>query len=233
MPQPGEPPLPAGVIVALTPAGDEVAVHPDPRTGRYALPVRLAGLYELTWELPWAIPVPPPFTTPNPLEVLVTPGPDGEPQGFEEAHFGVRRPDDPPGPRVVEFSDAPLDSLHHAHWTLQEAWAHMRKLHLRVGFSGCQPDHPFALYAVGGFMESEPPQIDLVLVHELEEDCDAWFQRGLVFDMSPLYERYLDAYGPGELIMNLHDFEGGVEPFEVWIGWDDEDPGEDDDEEED
>ena len=67
-------------------------------------------------------------------------------------------------------------------------------LQLEVGYSGCQPEHPFSLWMSGGFMESMPVQANIVPVHELAEDCDAAFTGARVFNLWPLRERFLEAY---------------------------------------
>ena len=78
----------------------------------------------------------------------------------------------------------------------------------RVAFSGCEPGHPFSLWTNGGFMESEPVQVNMVLVHDLDEECDAAFEGGYMFDLQPLIESYRENYGHGVLMMNLIDYEG-------------------------
>jgi hypothetical protein len=219
LPGPGEPPLPAELRLT-GPAGEATILFTDPHGG-YAFPVLETGLYRLDCfplegpesppELPWR------FTTPNPLELLLLPGPDGLPISFLHAHFGAYRggPDPPP----VRFTDLPPDSLHFAHWQLLNAEIHGDRIDLHLGFSGCQPEHPFSLWISQGFMESWPVQVNAVLVHELDEDCDAWWQAERGFDLRPLKDAYLEAYGePALLIMNLIDFQGEAHPLEYWIG---------------
>ncbi len=201
-PEPDEPPLAPAFIAVSLPNGDVVHLATDPE-GHWAMPVEDAGLYRVHCNLAWMMPMEPCFTTPNPLDVLWTPGPDGLPNGFEDANFGLCTFEPSLYPPIL-FTDEPPDSLHFGYWTLIGAeieGGHYLRMH--VGFSGCQPDQPFTLYASGGFMESEPPQINVVLVHEIEEGCDAWFEDEFVFDLMPLWHRYMDAYGPGMLMMNL------------------------------
>jgi hypothetical protein len=70
-------------------------------------------------------------------------------------------------------------------------------LHLTVGFSGCTPNHDFALYGLRGFMESNPVQAGVRLSHDGKgETCDAYITRFLEFDLSPLKDEYRHQYGP-------------------------------------
>jgi len=215
-PDPGEQPLGGSWVIVTLPNGDRVDIMPG-EDGHYSLRVEDIGLYGASCELMWMMPWLPCWTTPNPREILLTPGPDGQPNSFLDAHFGLC-PLDPVYPPPILFTDLPPDELHFGHWMLIEAELMERHLlRLHVGFSGCQPDHPFTLYASGGFMESQPPQINVVLVHEIEEDCDAYFEDELLFDLYPLWERYLEAYGPGVLMMNLITLDGAMHQLEFPI----------------
>ena len=208
-PDPGEPPLQGAFVTALLPDGNfaRAAVNLD---GHYSLPVESAGLYEVECGIAFGLPPLPPWTTPNPRTVLLTPGPDGVPNSFLEAHFGMARDYPPPAVPAIQFTDAPPDSLHHAPWQFIDGFVERDLLHMHVGFSGCQPEHPFSLWMTGGFMESEPVRARIVLVNELEEDCDAWFESDLMFDLAPLRDRYLAAYGQGELILSMPSLDGST-----------------------
>ncbi len=215
-PDPTEPALHGSWVTVTLPDGDVADVMPD-EDGWWALPVDSAGLYQVRCDLMWAVPWLPCWTTPNPREVLLLPGPDGTPQGFEQAHFGLCEfgPVDPP---PIVFTDLPVEELHFGHWTLISARVEEpHTLHMHVGFSGCQPDHPWTLFAHNGYMESLPPQINVVLRHGVEEDCDAWFETDLTFDLGPLWIDFVESYGPGELIMNLIGFDGTVTPVSLFV----------------
>lgn len=201
----------AGGIVELTrPDGSsgEAVVGDE---GRYRFPLAAAGLHELRY-------LPPPsfapvcFTTPNPLQVVVTAGEDGQPEGYLRADFGVDPSCGGPVPPVRLFSgkdpDAPRDP-----WSLLAAGAQGSVVRLRVGISGCGPDHPFALFASTDFMESEPVQVRAFLAHDdLDQLCDAWFERELRFDASPLLRAHAEAYGaPGPVVLRLELPDGTVQ----------------------
>ena len=219
----GEPGWSPARLVMETPDGQvlETRCGPD---GRYRLPASTAGLYRLTCDLSEAGVPPPFFTTPNPLAVLLAPGPDGLPQSFLDANFGLRFGPPPDLPPVV-FTDSLPSELHFAPWNLIAAGIEEDRLSLRVGFSGCQPEHPWTFYISGGFMESWPVQVKGVLVHEREEDCDAYFEKALHFDLRPLKEAYIAAYGPdGRLLLNLIDYQNAMHQLEYWIAGPDSTP---------
>jgi hypothetical protein len=205
-PDRGEHPLLPGVVFIVAPDG----THHEYRVGldgRYAHELTAAGLYTLEWRPGPEVFVDLEFTTPNPLRVLITTDGDGAPRSYLDAHFGAHARGAFPPP--IRFTNAPLDSLHFAPWTLLDVTiVANRVLAPRVAFSGCEPGHPFSLWTNGSFMESEPVQVDMVLVHEVDEDCEVAFEGGYMFDLEPLIASYREAYGHGVLMMNLIDFAG-------------------------
>jgi len=210
----GEDPAPGGTVRMRAPEGQVLEAHPGP-AGRYVFPIETAGLYQLRY-LPPLRPhfLDPHFTTPNPLQVLVTQGPDGRPRSYLTANFGVfwESPFDTV-PAVI-LVDGPPDSLVNAPYQLQGLEVEGDILHLQVAFSGCQPVHPFSLYMDTGFMESLPVQANMYLDHELDEDCEAYFQAHLRFDLAPVRQAHIDAYGePGVVILHLFDYEGQSHDF--------------------
>lgn len=216
VPEPDESPLPHGVVIVRTPGGEtlETMVGPD---GRYAVHVFEEGLYEVFYDPLIETFAPVAFSTPNPRQVVMIMGPDGQLQSFLDANFGMYT-DLPFGPPPIQFTDLPPSDLHYELWNLIEASViedHIMRL--EVGFSGCQPEHPFSLWMSGGFMESMPVQVNLVPVHDLAEDCDAAFTGVRDFNLWPLRERFLEAYGPGVLLLNVIDFNGDVQQIEWGI----------------
>jgi hypothetical protein len=205
---PEEPPLPGRIVSIDPPEGDPLTVHVGV-DGRYAMPVELPGLYRLQLFLldmgPTTSPIPVEFTTPNPLEVLLVPGPDGVPLSYLDANFGVFFGPPPDSlPRVI-LTPQPPQELQSAPYLLARGRLDGNILRLRVGYSGCQPDHPFRLFMAGGFMESAPVQANLVLVHDdLGEECDAAFERSLSFQLGPIRRAYTVTYGDsGPIRLNL------------------------------
>jgi hypothetical protein len=200
----GEPPFGGGWVHVAGPGLSDLVVSVN-GDGRYAIPVRETGLYSL-----WAMP-PPTFapvetTTSNPLEVVILAGSDGNVQSFLHADFGWTNSLQLPPVYFIESTD----SLSLDQYAVDAIDLHAQVLSLRVGFSGCSPDHPLNLYMVGGLMESFPPQARLILDHDDRgELCDAYFERDLAFDLWPILRL---ATGPN----------GQVSPviihFEAWDG---------------
>lgn len=214
----GDAPLGAGLVWMASATDTTEHWFDDPR-GRFSIPIERPGLYTLRFDplidtiyfVPWY------FTTPYPLNVLIPADAEGRPVSYLGANFGVAWPTWT-APEPIGFTDAPVDSLHRAPWTLIEVEAQARGvLRLRAGFSGCDAEQPASLWASGGFMESEPVQIAVVFVNESLDECDAWFENDFLFDLTPLWDRYLAAYGPGVLQMNLVDFQGDVHVVEIPI----------------
>ena len=222
-----------GSVSMLAPSGDALRTVTD-TAGAYRFPIDAAGLYELTYRShlrdgepdprPNDPPEPTPLavvvcvTTPNPLHVIVAAGPDGEPASFEHADFGVAPApcDSFPGIPLLRMTDLQPGDLEQDPYTLIDAKLAGDVLSLRAGFSGCSPDHPFQLYASRGFMESNPVQTWALLVHDDRgELCDAWFERTLQFDLSPLRAEHIRAYGrAGVVVVRFRDSNGNETRFE-------------------
>ncbi|MBK8166870.1 MAG: hypothetical protein IPK64_13085 [bacterium] len=215
LPTASEPPFLAGGVQVTAPGGVVSWSSPGP-DGWWELPVRAAGLYEVLFVPMEMGPRPVPLTTPNPRQVVVTTGPDGQLLSWREGHFGVARDVPPPPPTgVIGFTDRRPEQLHRAPWMLLRAGVRGPRLELQVGYSGCEPDHAFSLWMSGGFLESMPPRAHLTLVHETMEACDAAFTQEIGFDLMPLFGRYAEQYGQGPLVLVLHGPDGFTRELEL------------------
>ncbi len=208
--QPDEPPA-DGILIHVSPSDPMETVLVSGPDGRFHMPVFEPGLYTLTADFPPTMPPWEPYvTTPNPVYVTLVVGPDGVLQGFDDVEFGIWMPTAHPIP-MVEFSDLPADSLHVDYWSLIGASVDERGLlALEMGYSGCQPEHEFGVWVVGGFMESMPPQLNLLPVHYTVEECDAAFQGVYQFGLMHVMMEAMDVYGPGPLLLNILGYDGEV-----------------------
>jgi hypothetical protein len=156
-------------------------------------------------------------TTPNPLEVLITPGADGHPQSFEQADIGIYPGScfDPPPDSTVVMTDLDPEAIEQDFYQLLSAELLGETLHLRVGFSGCGPDHPFTLYAGRPLTEPYPARTWLLLSHDDRgELCAAYWERDLSFDLHAIELEHVRQYGaPGELRLRFEDFAGNGRDF--------------------
>jgi hypothetical protein len=211
-----EPFYPYPCHLAVTGPDNEVRQVQAGSQGAFSFVVTQPGLYSLRLFADTPGPVAPIYTTPNPLEVLLTADADGQPVSYLTAMFGVGLPG-PGGPYPpVILLNAPPDSLYMAPWEFVGGHLEDSLIVLNVGYSGCQPDHPFALFMVGGFMESEPVQARLLLQHDdLGEMCDAHFLKRIVFDLNPVRRAFHQAYGAehGIVRLMLEDFGGATHEF--------------------
>lgn len=84
-------------------------------------------------------------------------------------------------------------------------------LEASVSFGGGCASHEIDLVALGGWLESFPVQVDVILSHEDNDDpCDALLTESRSFDLRPLAAAYRESYGSGEpgettLILRLSD----------------------------
>ncbi len=98
-------------------------------------------------------------------------------------------------PIIVDFETRP-DEWPRDLLTLKRHTLARPTLTLDVEYSGGCEDHEFDLVAWGGWLESFPIQVNVLLAHESHGDaCDALITQGLRFDLSPLERAYVATYG--------------------------------------
>jgi hypothetical protein len=219
----GEGPFFAGGVTVQRPDGTLVHAGPD-ESGFYRIRVTEPGLHRVTFVSALACPACICETTPNPLEVFLTPGPDGEPRSFEDADFGIYPgpcvDPPPPGPApLVVLTDLSPEEIDQSPYQLIWAELEGELLSIRVGYSGCTRDHPFTLHAARGFMESLPVQTWMLLAHDDRgEACRAYFERTLFFDLSPIQQAHIEDYGvPGIVRIHFRDFRGNETEFRLGV----------------
>ena len=214
----GEGPFFPGGVTVQFPDGSAVSASPDD-LGFYRVRVTEPGLYRVMFTTMLDCIACICETTPNPLEVFITPGPDGEPRGFEDADFGIY-----PGPCIdlpkpvpprVVLTDRPPGEIDQDFYQLISAELDGQLFRVRAGYSGCSRGHPFTLYAGRRFMESAPVQTWMLLAHDdLGELCLAYFEETLVFDLGPIQEAHIEDYGePGIIRLRFRDFLGVESEF--------------------
>jgi hypothetical protein len=77
-------------------------------------------------------------------------------------------------------------------------------LEVDVTYGGGCAYHDLDAVVYTGWMESNPVQVGVAVTHDDHGDmCDALVQRTLRFDLEPLREAYVDAYGPGNATLIL------------------------------
>jgi len=210
----GETLVRGGVVFMTGPEGETSRVEVE--AGRYRIPVESPGLYTLRYarrggdgELC--------FTTPNPLSVVLPPGDDGGPTGYDGADFGVIRcgPGGPGDARpVVLIEDWPPDAPS-ASYRIVRAALEGDRLFVRIVYTGCGAE-PADLYVSTRFAESFPVQTRGTLAVE-PSDCLAEVEETHVFDLGPLRDAYAAMYGePGKIVIHLAGPEGDT--FDILFG---------------
>jgi hypothetical protein len=83
---------------------------------------------------------------------------------------------------------------------------------LNVGYSGCDA-HQFGLCWDNAFLESDPVQVNVIIPHYGNDDCDAYLGEGLSFDLTDLKTAWQEAYQQehGVIFINLEGWEQSIE----------------------
>ena len=222
---PNEPPF-TGFLELERPDRTTTSTATNER-GTYRFAANDLGLHTVTFTPPGlGCPCEVELTTPNPLQVVIVPDETGEPASYDNANFGIRL--FPLDGTAIVLTDLTPPEIRQDHYRIGDLRLRGDLLFVHVGFSGCQPDHDFTLFMSGGFRESNPVQAQLVLGHnDFGEECDAAFERMLIFDLTPLRRAYEEGYGePGIVILNLTDPQG--ETHRLRYEWGPDVPGDDD-----
>lgn len=229
VPDPDEPAA-FGTVEVTFPDARQLMVRPA-EDGTWFVRVESPGIHVARWISPPTLGFAPVcLTTPNPLQVLISPGAGGLPIGFREAHFGID-----PEPCMdwrmmpIVLSDAPIDSIESDPWVfvdLVQVGPEVpgpERLDVTVEFGGCSADHPlaFALEGPGDAADSSDdtiPQSTMVatIVHDdLGELCDAWFRVSRSVDLGRLRALWNELTGyTGPIDLQLHTPQG-IELFVI------------------
>ncbi|MBI5216286.1 MAG: hypothetical protein HY960_11085 [Ignavibacteriae bacterium] len=92
--------------------------------------------------------------------------------------------------------------------SIDTAWIVVDTIYMRVGYSGGCKEHTFQLYALNYFAESNPPQAEVVLSHNSQNDrCRQFITDTLRFNLSPLRVLYKQMYSrpTGNLLLNIYE----------------------------
>ena len=118
---------------------------------------------------------------------------------------------DPPPDSTVVLTELAPEEIEQDFYHLLSSALVGETLQLRVGFSGCGPDHPFTLYAGLPLTDPYPARTWSLLAHDSREEiCAAYFEKDLSFDLHPLVMAHIRQYGfPGDIRLRFQEFGGG------------------------
>ena len=136
-------------------------------------------------------------------------------QGGLDTPVSISVDDVPPAvPRAgaIVFSEAP------ARWgqdpfVVNDAAIAGDTLELSLSYAGGCARHVVTLVVSELFLESDPVQIPVSLAHDANGDpCEAWLTQEYEFDLTPIRNRYRQAYGdgPGRVVLLLDGAPGGT-----------------------
>lgn len=113
-------------------------------------------------------------------------------------------PPDQPPPLVPVVFDAP--DRQSDRFLLNTAAVAGDILTVEVSYGGGCREHVFTLAADDTFMESDPVQLRMTLIHDANEDpCQRWVTEERRFDLSPVKNRFREIYDQdsGTIHLNL------------------------------
>ncbi len=115
---------------------------------------------------------------------------------------------------IILFDDIDKISISTDHTNIQDAIVEGDLLMLDVVYGGGCEKHEFKLYGWKGITKSNPPQAEIFLSHNANNDvCDALIYNKLTFDLTPLKLHYRKNYHQGgPLVLRIYAA-GYSEPF--------------------
>ena len=87
-------------------------------------------------------------------------------------------------------------------------------LTISVAYGGGCQTHEFTLIAADAFMESDPVQLSVSIVHNANLDfCERWVEEMYHFDLTPIKKMYQAAYqqAAGTVVLNLKSLPEGAD----------------------
>ena len=109
------------------------------------------------------------------------------------------------------------DQWHNDAYQLDDATIAGDTLTISVSYGGGCEVHEFTLIASEAFMESDPVQLGISIVHNANLDfCERWVEEVYHFDLTPIKAMYREAYQQeaGTVVLNL---EGAPEDVDALI----------------
>jgi len=101
------------------------------------------------------------------------------------------------GDVVIIDTDTNVDEWVNDTYELNSAEITDDTLRISVSYGGGCEEHEFTLIASNAFMESDPVQLNISIVHNANLDpCERWVSESYHFDLTPLKDLYLQKYPP-------------------------------------
>jgi len=123
------------------------------------------------------------------MALVIIPGCEGDDGGISET-----------GTEVEMCELDPYDSF-----DLDKVFIDGDSIRIDVSYSGGCEEHFFKLCWNEIFMESDPVQTNLELIHEGNKDgCEAYVSESLSFDLTPMKEEWQQAYDSDSGTMIIH-----------------------------
>ena len=125
-------------------------------------------------------------------------------------------PDDTRLTGAVVIADGPenaADKWVNNDYMLESAMIVEDTLTINVAYGGGCEDHEFTLIASEAFMESDPVQLSVSIVHNANLDpCERWVEEAYHFDLTPIKTMYQQAYqqDAGTIVLNLANLPEGA-----------------------
>lgn len=109
---------------------------------------------------------------------------------------------------IIDDSD---DAWSSDDFVLEKAVITNNSLDITVSYSGGCKDHFFNLVSSGMFLESDPVQMSLLLIHNANDDsCEAWITEDYSFNLTPIKALYKNAYHQSTGIIKVLLKDAGV-----------------------
>lgn len=113
---------------------------------------------------------------------------------------------DPPADQIIVFTDINDLTLKTDTAALDSAAVVEDSLILIVAYGGGCKIHQFLLYGSSAILKSNPPQAEIYLSHDADNDlCEAYIHERLSFDLQPLKRSYQKRFSNnGPLLLRIY-----------------------------